>query len=76
MLPAGASLFNASGRPVRIEPCHNDVAKIDPESGEFICPMNQYRSGGDIGPNFGSIIGEAYGTVGHNDLDVPLSRPG
>ena len=42
LLPAGASLFNASGRPVRIEACHNDVAKIDPESGEFICPMNQY----------------------------------
>eukprot|EP01052_Picozoa_sp_SAG31_P024850 SAG31_NODE_2141_length_6344_cov_13.577742_6_plen_91_part_00 len=70
-----AALFNATGRPVRIEACHNDVAKFN-EAGELVCPMNQYRSGGDISPNFGSIIGEAYATVSHNDLDAPLSRPG
>ena len=70
-----AHQFNLTGRPVRIEACHNDAAKFD-QDGNFVCPMNQYRSGGDIGPNFGSIIGEAYGTIGHNDLDVPMSRPG
>ena len=70
-----ARQFNLTGRPVRIEACHNDVSKFD-DDGNFVCPMNQYRSGGDIGPNFGSVIGEAYGTIGHNDLDVPMSRPG
>ena len=70
-----ARQFNMTGRQVRIEACHNDVSKFN-DDGEFVCPMNQYRSGGDIGPNIGSIIGEAYGTIPHNDLDKPLSRPG
>ena len=67
-----AALFNATGRPVRIENCHNSWP--DFASGE--CPMNFFRTGGDISANIGDIIGEAYGTVDAADLRHPRSVPG
>lgn len=51
-----AELFNSTGKPVRIENCHNSVP--DPQRPED-CPMHMYRSGGDIGASFDSILGEA-----------------
>ena len=38
--------------------------------------MNLYRTGGDIGPAFTSVIGESYATVQYNDRPDPFSRPG
>ncbi|CAK0910657.1 unnamed protein product [Prorocentrum cordatum] len=38
--------------------------------------MNMYRTGGDIGPNFNSVIGEAYAVVQYGDRPDPLSHPG
>jgi len=72
-----ARLFNASGKPIRIEDCHTypGSGKYTPD-GKFFCPMNMYRSGGDIHADFGSIIGEIFSTVYHNDLDKPQSQPG
>eukprot|EP00729_Bicosta_minor_P002093 gene2093-11945_t len=40
------------------------------------CPMNLYRTGGDIGPDFASTIGEAYAVVQYSDRPDPLSHPG
>eukprot|EP00928_Gymnodinium_smaydae_P087229 TRINITY_DN71522_c0_g1_i1.p1 TRINITY_DN71522_c0_g1~~TRINITY_DN71522_c0_g1_i1.p1 ORF type:complete len:615 (+),score=55.17 TRINITY_DN71522_c0_g1_i1:204-2048(+) len=65
-------LFNASGKPIRVENCHNGV----PDANTGSCPMNFFRSGGDISPNFPQILGEAYSTIPFSDLQEPLSRPG
>eukprot|EP00039_Didymoeca_costata_P012683 m.183776 g.183776 ORF g.183776 m.183776 type:complete len:595 (+) comp15549_c0_seq4:133-1917(+) len=72
-----SELLNKTGRPVRIEDCHTYPAhsEIGP-NGIFECPMNFFRSGGDISASFGSIMGEAFATVNWNDLPVPMSRPG
>ena len=67
-----ADLLNATGRPVRIENCHNSW----PDFTTGFCPMNFYRSGGDISANIGDIIGEAYATVDAADLPNPRSGPG
>ena len=67
-----AELFNASGRPVRIENCHNSAG---PNS-DGVCPMNMYRSGGDIHAGFIDILGKIYGTIGFNDRAKPASFPG
>jgi len=68
-----AELFNESGKAIRIENCHNSVP--NPQRPEE-CPMHMYRTGGDIGPAFGPILGEAYSTLAFNDRAEPLSRPG
>jgi hypothetical protein len=36
----------------------------------------QYRTGGDIGPAWSSVVGEAYATVQYNDRIDPFSHPG
>jgi len=46
------------------------------KDGEFFCPMNMYRAGGDIHASFGSILGEIYSTITWNDRKYPYSRPG
>lgn len=85
-----AELFNASGRPMRIESCHTfhpnhgtpsgwpNFPVWDPATsgGNQTCPMNLYRTGGDISPSFGSILGEAYATVQYTDRPDPFSHPG
>lgn len=38
--------------------------------------MNFYRTGGDIGPVFGSVVNEAYAVVQYGDRPDPLSHPG
>lgn len=67
-----ADLFNATGRPVRIENCHNSW----PDFSTGSCPMNFFRTGGDIGPSMDSILTEAYSTIDAADLLVPRSGPG
>ena len=59
-----SALFNATGKPIRIEDCHTaPVHPILAADGSISCPMNMYRAGGDIKADFGSIIGEIYSTV-------------
>eukprot|EP01051_Picozoa_sp_SAG22_P010741 SAG22_NODE_983_length_6163_cov_8.370053_4_plen_174_part_00 len=86
-----ARLLNLSGRPVQIENCHNPVWHtsaafpaghgdknpfFQPGSDPEDCPMNMYRTGGDIGASFGAIIGELYSLVQYGDAVQPYSRPG
>eukprot|EP00038_Savillea_parva_P011730 m.199659 g.199659 ORF g.199659 m.199659 type:complete len:667 (+) comp20803_c0_seq1:35-2035(+) len=85
-----AELFNQTGKAIRIESCHTfhpnnhtpsgwpNFPVWDPTShaSDVECPMNLYRTGGDIGPSFGSILGEAYATVQYTDRDDPFSHPG
>eukprot|EP00041_Stephanoeca_diplocostata_P026427 m.712695 g.712695 ORF g.712695 m.712695 type:complete len:436 (+) comp22965_c0_seq2:114-1421(+) len=40
------------------------------------CDFNFYRSGGDIGPDFGNIMAKLQRTIPYQDLHDPLSRPG
>lgn len=70
--PRYAELFNKSGHPVRIENCHNSYG---PDA-DGSCPMNFYRSGGDIHPGFIDVLGKVYGTVDFNDRAKPASFPG
>lgn len=67
-----AELFNATGKPIRVENCHNSW----PDFKTGFCPMNFFRTGGDISPDIGDILGQAYATVEAADLPVPKSRPG
>jgi alpha-galactosidase len=79
-----AELINASGTPIEIENCHNfhpltPMHKAKKEKwkwGNDPCPMNFYRTGGDISPSFHSILGEMYSLVQYGDLPQPISRPG
>ena len=85
-----AKLLNESGRHVRIESCHTfhpnnhtpsgwpNFPVWDPLSKEkdHTCPMNLYRTGGDISPNFASVIGEMYAMVQYSDRSDPFNHPG
>jgi hypothetical protein len=68
-----AELFNKSGHVVRIENCHNFYG---PDLKTGACPMNFYRSGGDIHAGFIDVLGKVYGTVDFNDRSPPASYPG
>lgn len=68
-----ADLFNKSGKPIRIENCHNFYG---PDLKTGFCPMNFYRSGGDIHAGFDDIMGKIYGSVDFNDRPQPASFPG
>ncbi|CAE7211879.1 unnamed protein product [Symbiodinium pilosum] len=67
-----AELFNSTGKAIRIENCHNSWPDFD----TGFCPMNFFRTGGDISPSVSSIVEEAYATVNAADLPEPRSRPG
>jgi hypothetical protein len=67
-----AALFNASGRPVRIENCHN---QFGPDLATGFCPMNMYRSGGDIGAGFASSTAAWTSSTGPRPSVRPLSGP-
>ncbi|CAJ1351080.1 unnamed protein product [Effrenium voratum] len=67
-----AELFNQTGKAIRIENCHNSWP--DFETG--FCPMNFFRTGGDISADISSILNEAYATVDAADLPKPRSGPG
>ena len=66
---------------MQIENCHNPVTGnknpfFKPDSPPDVCPMNMYRTGGDIGAGWGSIIGEVYSLVQYGDSPTPHSHPG
>jgi len=46
----------------------------NPQTGA--CPMNFYRSGGDIHPGFLDVVGKVYGTIKWADVSPPQSYPG
>ena len=75
-----AELFNATGRRVRIENCHNQFGPDPPPSPTdprgSSCPMNMYRTGGDISASFDDMLGDSYGDVDFNDRPAPGSYPG
>jgi hypothetical protein len=52
-----SDLINSTSEsPILIENCHNGAPSRD-KSGEVQCPMNLFRTSGDIRPTFGSILG-------------------
>eukprot|EP00756_Hemistasia_phaeocysticola_P052038 Hpha_TRINITY_DN27228_c0_g1::TRINITY_DN27228_c0_g1_i1::g.140708::m.140708/K07407/E3.2.1.22B, galA, rafA; alpha-galactosidase len=53
-----AELFNATGKPVLLENCHNGNPKYPYRGtdGKAQCPMNFFRSSQDIRNEFGSIL--------------------
>jgi len=85
-----SELMNASGRPIRTESCHTfhpnhgtpsswpNFPVWDPatKAADAECPMNLYRTGGDVKADFSSTIGEAYAVVQYSDRPDPLSHPG
>lgn len=68
-----AELFNKTGKAIQIENCHN---QFGPDLQTGACPMNFYRSGGDIHPGLEDVVGKIYSTVLFNDRPVPASYPG
>ena len=53
-----------------------DVERALSKEKDHTCPMNLYRTGGDIGPNFDSVIGEMYAMVQYADRSDPFNHPG
>jgi hypothetical protein len=54
-----AELFNQSGVCVMLENCHNGAPMVPTRTkrdGELDCPMNFFRSCGDISPFYGSVL--------------------
>jgi alpha-galactosidase len=90
-----AALFNKTGKPIRIESCHTyhpnhhtpsawpNFPVWDPptHAKDAKCPMNLYRTGGDIRASFGSVMAELYATVQYSDHTTngkadPFNHPG
>jgi alpha-galactosidase len=90
-----AALFNKTGKPIRIESCHTyhpnhhtpsawpNFPVWDPptHAKDAKCPMNLYRTGGDIRASFGSVMAELYATVQYSDHTIngkadPFNHPG
>ena len=53
--------------------CISDLRNAVTVSSQYWCLA---IVGGDIGPNFASVIGESYATVQYNDRPDPFSHPG
>ena len=63
-----AHLFNLSGKAVMLEDCHNSNP-YHPirEAGDRIdCPMNFFRTSGDIRPQWGSVLSNLVTTPSYN----------
>ena len=72
-----AALFNATGKRVLIEDCHNGNPTYptrDPATGEVDCPMNFFRSSTDIRPTYGSMLINLRSTSAYNGAG--LTGPG
>lgn len=70
-----AHLFNLSGKAVMLENCHNGNPR-EPirEAGDRVeCPMNFFRTSGDIRPQWGSILSNLATTSAFN---AGLAGPG
>jgi alpha-galactosidase len=70
-----AQLFNRSGTAVMLENCHNgDPYHPIRVAGDRVdCPMNFFRSSGDIRPQFGSILDNLMTT---SEFNAGLTGPG
>ena len=80
--------INASDRALLIENSNQGVGgpapaaprdgRDNPASADAPCPFNFFRTGGDITPDFGSVIDKLQRTVPYlgNATFAPISRPG
>eukprot|EP01079_Euglenida_sp_SAG-EU17-18_P002598 gene2598-3301_t len=48
----------------------------NPANGSDFCPYHMFRSGGDIGPDYGNIYGKLQFAKPYLDPKTPISRPG
>ena len=72
-----AALFNATGKRVLIEDCHNGNPTYptrDAATGAVDCPMNFFRSSADIRPTYGSMLINLRSTSAYNGAN--LTGPG
>lgn len=71
-------LVNKSGHPLLIENSnqgHSGNPRGLPTDATKECPGNFFRSGGDIGPDYGNVMDKLQRTIPFQDLDAPISRP-
>lgn len=70
-----AHLFNLSGKAVMLENCHNGNPRVPiREIGDRVdCPMNLFRTSGDIRPQWGSILSNLVTT---STFNAGLAGPG
>ena len=80
--------INASGRAMLIENSNQGVGgpapaqprdgRDNPKDADAPCPFNLFRTGGDIIPDFGVVIGKLQRTIPYlgNKSFAPISRPG
>ena len=80
--------INASGRAMLIENSNQGVGgpapakphngRDNPKDAEAPCPFNLFRTGGDIIPDFGTVIAKLQRTIPYlgNKSFAPISRPG
>lgn len=63
-----AELFNRTGKSVMIENCHNGnpIVPIREGGDKVDCPMNFFRTSGDIRPQWGSILSNLMTTPTYN----------
>jgi len=70
-----ARLFNQSGKAVVLENCHNSnpYTPVRAAGDRVICPMNLFRTSGDIRPQWGSILTNLMTTT---EFNAGLAGPG
>ena len=70
-----AELFNRSGTAVMLENCHNGIPYVPVRTAgdSLFCPMNFFRSSGDIRPQWGGILSNLMTTSAFN---AGLAGPG
>jgi len=70
-----ARLFNVSGAAVQLEDCHNGNPRVPLRVGgdRIECPMNLFRTSGDIRPQWGSVLTNLVSTGAYN---AGLAGPG
>lgn len=70
-----AELFNRSGKVVMLENCHNGnpIVPIREGGDRIDCPMNFFRTSGDIRPQWGSVLSNLMTTP---DFNGGLTGPG
>jgi len=71
--------INASGRAILIENSDQGHGHGPPRglpTDRDWCPMNFFRTDGDIGPDFGNVMSKLQHTIPFQNLTAPISRPG
>jgi len=73
-----AELFNATNKPIMIENCHwggdgpGSTGGLNPDGNPDWCPFNFFRTSGDIGPSWGSVMGNLQTVVKWQPWDGPV----